>query len=67
MDFSGRLLYWAATTSILVDMVRYPNLTQLNGIDYFRRVIPENLRESYGKREELISLKARDVTEARLA
>jgi hypothetical protein len=50
-----------------VDMTRYPNLTQRNGIYYFRRVIPKDLRETYGKREELISLKTRDLAEARRA
>ncbi len=37
-----------------------------NGILYFRREVPEEIRQIIGKREWKVSLKTRDLTEARL-
>ena len=37
-----------------------------NGILYFRREVPEDIRQFIGKREWKVSLKTRDLTEARL-
>lgn len=41
-------------------------LTRRNGIYYYRKAIPQRLRSRAGKREFIVSLRTRDITEALL-
>lgn len=44
---------------------RIPHLTVRSGIHYFRKVIPRDLRNRFGRREFKLSLQTRDLLHAR--
>ncbi len=48
-------------------MNTFPYLIYRNGVFYFRRVVPLNLRSILGKSEMVLSLKTKDIKTARKA